>query len=84
MTVFADNGADVWLNGRQLLANSTVNTDAKYWNNRFSVPTSALVAGGAQRCSGAALTTNAKSTLLAALVWQITDHAAVLHTRTAD
>jgi hypothetical protein len=48
MGVFADNGADVFLNGRQLLANSTVNQDAKYWNNRFPVPTSALVAGRAQ------------------------------------
>jgi hypothetical protein len=37
MAVFADNGADVYLNGRQLLANSTVNKDAVYWNSRFSV-----------------------------------------------
>lgn len=34
----ADNGADVYLNGAKLLADSAANHNPKYWNNQVPVP----------------------------------------------
>jgi hypothetical protein len=47
MNVFADNGADVYLNGQLILKDSNANHDAKYWNNQLTVPSNALVVGKA-------------------------------------
>jgi hypothetical protein len=46
LNVFADNGADVYINGQLVLGNSKVNQDAVYWNNRVTVPTNVLKTGG--------------------------------------
>ena len=48
LKVCADNGADVWLNGISLLADSANDHEMSYWNNNVAVPGSsaALVAGG--------------------------------------
>jgi hypothetical protein len=46
MRVFANNGADVWVNGVQLLANAKLDRRPAYWNDQVSVPPSARVTGG--------------------------------------
>jgi hypothetical protein len=46
MRVFANNGADVWVNGVQLLANAKLDRRPAYWNDQVSVPASAWVSGG--------------------------------------
>uniref|UniRef100_A0A383W657 Fibronectin type-III domain-containing protein n=1 Tax=Tetradesmus obliquus TaxID=3088 RepID=A0A383W657_TETOB len=45
LSVFADNGADVYINGQQVLGKSKANQDALYWNNKVTVPANVLRQG---------------------------------------
>jgi hypothetical protein len=53
MKVFANNGADVFVNGAKLVASSALNRRAIYWNDQVSVPPATWVPGGkAAGCDG--------------------------------
>lgn len=55
LKVMADNGADIYINGQQLLADSTNNHNPVYWNKEVSLPGSspALVQGQWGGCGAA-------------------------------